>query len=94
MFLTESELFRRKYSSVYRVLNNYSCSRSASDEEKIILRRKERREITKFLTSLYTKNSRRNIYAIDTTNHYRSYASKGLDRKNVRSKNNRLSEGA
>ena len=92
MFLTESDLFRRKYSSVYRVLKNYSCSRSASDEEKIILRRKERREITKFLTSLYTKNSRRNIYAIDTTNHYRSYASKGLDRKNVRSKNNRLSE--
>ena len=92
MFLTESDLFRRKYSSVYRVLKNYSCSRSASDEEKIILRRKERREITKFLTSLYTKNSRRNVYAIDTTNHYRSYASKGRDRKNVRSKNNRLSE--
>ena len=92
MFLTESELFKRKYSSVYRVLKNYSCSRDTPDDQKIILRRKERRQILKYLTSLYTKNSRRNVYAIDTTNHYRSYASKGRDRKNVRSKNNRLSE--
>jgi len=92
VFLTESELFKRKYSSVYRVLKNYSCSRDTPDDQKIILRRKERRQILKYLTSLYTKNSRRNVYAIDTTNHYRSYASKGRDRKNVRSKNNRLSE--
>ena len=33
-----------------------------------------------------------NLYGLDTTNHYRLYASKGVDRKNVRSKNNRLSE--
>ena len=92
MFLTESDLFRRKYSSVYRALKNYSCSRDTPDDQKIILRRKERRQIVKYLTSLYTKNSRRNVYAIDTTNHYRLCASKGRDRKNVRSKNNRFSE--
>ena len=92
MFLTESDLFRRKYSSVYRALKNYSCPRDTPDDQKIILRRKERKQIIKYLTSLYTKNSRRNVYAIDTTNHYRSCASKGRDRKNVRSKNNRFSE--
>ncbi len=50
------------------------------------------RKIIKYLTTLYTKNSKRNIYALDTTNHYKSCASKGIDRKNVRSKNNKLSE--
>lgn len=92
VFLTESELFKRKYSSLYRMLENYSCPRNTPTDERIILRRKERRKIQKYLTSLYTKNSSRNVYALDTTNHYRSYASKGRDRKNVRSKNNRFSE--
>ena len=74
------------------MLGNYFCSRDTPDDQRIILRRKERRQIIKYLTSLYTRNSRRNVYAIDTTNHYRSSASKGRDRKNVRSKNNRFSE--
>jgi len=77
---------------VYRALKNYSCPRDTANDQKFILRRKERRQIIKYLTSLYTKNSRRNVYAIDTTNHYRSCASKGRDRKNVRSKNNKFSE--
>ena len=92
VFLTESEFFKRKYSSVYRVLKNYYCRRDTANNNRIILRRKERKKITKYLTSLYTRNSKRNVYALDTTNHYRSYSSKGIDRKNVRSKNNRLSE--
>lgn len=92
VFLTESGLFKRKYSSVYRALTNYFCARGVPDNQKIILRRNERKIIIKFLTSLYTKESKRNTYALDTTNHYRSYASKGIDRKNVRSKNNKLSE--
>ena len=41
---------------------------------------------------MYIKNSKKNVYAIDTTNHYRSHASQGSDRKNVKSKNNRFSE--
>ena len=77
---------------MYRALKNYYCPRDTADDQKIILRKKERRQIIKYLTSLYTKNSRRNVYAIDTTNHYRSCASKGRDRKNVRSKNNKFSE--
>ncbi len=92
MFLTESELFKRKYSSVYRILKSYFCPRNINGDQKISLRRKERRKIIKYLTTLCTKNSKRNIYALDTTNHYRSCASKQNKRKNVRSKNNKLSE--
>ncbi len=92
MFLTESELFKRKYSRVYRVLKSYFCPRNTNGDQKISLRRKERRKIIKYLTTLYTKNSKRNIYALDTTNYYRFCVSKGVDRKNVRSKNNKLSE--
>ena len=56
------------------------------------MRRKERKAIIKYLISLHTKDRNINLYGLDTTNHYRLYASKGVDRKNVRSKNNRLSE--
>ncbi len=84
VFFTESELFKRKYSSVYRVLKSYFCSRNANGDQKISLRRKECRKIKKYLTTLYTKNRKRNIYALDTTNHYRFCASKGVDRINVR----------
>jgi hypothetical protein len=61
VFLTESDLFRRKYSSMYRALKNYSCPRDTPDDQKIIFRREERRKIIKYLTSLYTKNSKRNV---------------------------------
>ena len=56
------------------------------------MRRNERRAIIKYLISIHTKDRTINLYGLDTTNHYRLYASKGVDRKNVRSKNNRLSE--
>ena len=74
------------------MLKSYYCARDTPDDQRIILRRQERKSIIKYLTSLYTKNSSRNVYALDTTNHYRSHASKGRDRKNVRSKNNLFSE--
>ncbi len=92
MFLTESELFKRKYSSVYRVLKSYFWARNANADQKISLRRKKRRKFIKYLTTLYIKNNKRNIYALDTTNHYRSCVSKGGDQKNIRSNNNKLSE--
>ncbi len=79
VFLTESELFKRKYSSVCRVLKSYFYSRNANGDQKISLRRKGRKKIIKYLTTLYIKNSKRNIYALDTTNHYRFCASKGID---------------
>ena len=92
VFLTESNQFKRKYSSAYRALRDYYCKRDAKEDDRIALRRKERRAIIKYLLSLHTKDSKINLYGLDTTNHYRVYASKGVDRKNVRSKNNRLSE--
>ncbi len=74
------------------MLKIHFCPRNANGDQKISLRRKEHGKIIKYLTTLYTKNSKRNISALDTTNHYRFCASKGIDRKNVRSKNNKLSE--
>ena len=74
------------------MLKNYYCPRNTKNDERLILRRQERKIIIKYLVSLYTKDSSRNVYALDTTNHYRSHASKGCDRKNVRAKNNRFSE--
>ncbi len=59
MFLTESELFKRKYSSAYLVLKSYFCPRNANGDQKISLRRKERRKIIKYFTTLYTKNSKK-----------------------------------
>ncbi len=68
------------------MLKSYFCPRNANGDQKFSLRRKERNKIIKYLTTLYTKNSKKNIYALDTTNHYKSCASKGVDLKNVRSK--------
>ena len=74
------------------MLKNYYCSRNTKQEERIILRRQERKKIIKHLISVYTKDSKVNVYALDTTNHYRSCSIKGEDRKNVRAKNNKFSE--
>ncbi len=74
------------------MLKNYYCPRNTKKDKRLILRRQERKIIIKYLTSLYTKDSSRNVYALDTTNHYRSHTAKGIDRKNVRAKNNRFSE--
>ena len=74
------------------MLNNYFCARNTKSDQRIILRRQERNKIIKHITSSYAKGCSRNVYALDTTNHYRSNAQKGRDRVNVRSKNNRFSE--
>jgi len=74
------------------MLRNYYCPRNTENDQRLPLRRQERKKIIKCLTSLYTKDSSRNVYALDTTNHYRPHALKGVDRKNVRAKNNRFSE--
>ncbi len=81
MLLIESGLFKGKYSSVNHVLKSYFYPRNANGNRKISLRKKERKKIIKYLTTLYTKNKKRNIYALDTTNHYRFWASKSVDRK-------------
>lgn len=92
VLLTESSLFKRRYSSLCVMLKNYYCARNTEHDQRIPLRRQERKKIIQFLTSLYTKDNSRNVYALDTTNHYRPHALKGVDRKNVRAKNNRFSE--
>ena len=74
------------------MLNNYYSARNTKSDQRIILRRQERKKIIKYITSLHTKGCSRNVYALDITNHYRSNAQKGHDRVNVRSKNNRFSE--
>ncbi len=53
--LTESELFKRKYSSAYRVLKSYFCPRNTNGDQKISLRKKERRKIIKYLTTYVYK---------------------------------------
>ncbi|MDP5083595.1 MAG: hypothetical protein NWP61_05105, partial [Rickettsiaceae bacterium] len=92
MLLTESSFFQRKYSSLYLMLNNYYSARNTKSDQRITLRRQERKKIIKYITSLYSKGCDRNVYALDITNHYRSNSQKGRDRINVRSKNNRFSE--
>ncbi len=44
------------------MLKSYFCPRNTNGDQKISLCRKERRKIIKYLTTLYTKNSKRNIY--------------------------------
>jgi hypothetical protein len=74
------------------MLNNYYSARNTKSDQRIILRRQERKNIIKHITSSHAKGCSRNVYALDITNHYRSNAQKGHDRVNVRSKNNRFSE--
>ena len=74
------------------MLNNYFCARNTKSDQRIILRRQERKNLIKHITSSYAKGCSRNVYALGITNHYRPNAQKGRDRVNVRSKNNRFSE--
>jgi hypothetical protein len=74
------------------MLNNYYSARNTKSDQRITLRRQERKKIIKHITSSHAKGCNRNVYALDITNHYRSSAQKGRDRINVRSKNNRFSE--
>ena len=91
--LSESNLFTRKYSSLYLTLKNYYCSRKTNSGERSKLRTEERQKISQYITcSLASKEKGKNVYAVDTTNHYRTRALKGIDRKNVRAKNNKFSE--
>ena len=83
VFLTESDQFKRNYSNTHRALRDYYCKKDAKKEDGIDLRRRERREIIKYLISLHTKDRKINLYGLDTTNHYRLYASKGVDMANT-----------
>ena len=89
---TESELFKRKYSSFYRGIGDYYCKRGESKSRRYVLRQKERSSISEWLTKYHSKNRTINPYAIDITPHYREGASKGRDRTLVRSGNNRYSK--
>ena len=73
VLLTESSFFQRKYSSLYLMLNNYFCARNTKSDQRITLRRQERKKIIKYITSLYSKGCNRNVYALDITNHSENY---------------------
>ncbi len=89
---TESEFFKRKYSSLFRGLAGYYCKRDEPKSRRDVLRHKERSSIIEWLTKSHSKNRTINPYAIDITPHYREGASKARDRTLVRSGNNRYSK--
>jgi len=47
------------------MLNNYFCARNTKSDQRITLRRQERKKIIKYITSLYSKGCNRNVYALE-----------------------------
>jgi hypothetical protein len=62
VLLAESSFFQRKYSSLYLMLNNYFCARNTKSDQRITLRRQERKRLSnilhlctvKFVIGMYT----------------------------------------
>jgi hypothetical protein len=60
------------------MLNNYFCARNTKSDQRIILRRQERKKIIKHITSSHAKGCSRNVYALDITNHYNPALKRGM----------------